>query len=171
MKDRKSGREQLDITFYISPEGWVYTDSFGLLEIVGRLGDAGIKEKNGRRTLYIPKKIDGYEVYIVDLRGFMHGFDRLVVPEGVGFIGAGAFMGCTELREVRLPKSLLVLGENAFYGTAIPQKRIDALYKRYEGAFDACFPDPDEFAPRRETPAGCGQPPEAPEEPGSDIPF
>lgn len=44
---------------------------------------------------------------------------EFVIPEGVQSIAPGAFIGCTSLTAVSLPSTLVLVGECAFYDTAI----------------------------------------------------
>ena len=138
-------RQTLEVTVYISDEGWIYADSFGCAELIGRDGqNVGIREKNGVRTLHIPKKVDGLEVYLLSFHGFMKDFEALYIPDGVGFILPGAFAGCENLKKVRIPSSMLEIADNAFYGTAIPEKRLKQLYAI---KYDCAFPVQDSEIP------------------------
>ena len=56
--------------------------------------------KDGRTLLLAPASLSG----------------TYVVPEGTKNISAGAFIGCTNLNEVVLPSTLVLVGDCAFYG-------------------------------------------------------
>ena len=124
--------EKITVTYYISDDGWVYTDSFGAAMLEGRADrSTGITEKAGHRILTLPEHVDGMEVYIV---GFDAEYDDtvtdVIIPDGVGIIGSKAFCGWRKLRRVSVPDSVQEITEGAFSGTAIPHRVQKKLYER-----------------------------------------
>lgn len=124
--------EKVTVTYYISEEGWIYTDSFGLAMLEGRSDpNTGITEKRRRRILTLPREVDGMEVYIV---GFDAEYDGtvtdVIVPDGVGIIGAKAFCGWKKLHRISIPDSVKEISKDALSGTAIPRRVQKKLYKR-----------------------------------------
>lgn len=125
-------REKITVTYYISDEGWIYTDSFGAAMLEGRADrSTGITEQRGRRILTLPREVDGMEVYIVSLDAeYDDTVTDVIVPEGVGIIGPKAFCGWRKLRRVSVPDSVREITEGAFSGTAIPRRVQRELYRR-----------------------------------------
>lgn len=151
-------KEKFTVTYYVSDEGWIYSDSFGVAQLEGRTDKkVGVEEIDGVKTLVIPKEVDGLAVYLIMFRGFEEGFEALYVPDGVGIIGPHAFAGCAKLKSVRVPEDIYAIDETAFLGTAVGEERAQALY-----AMGRCRQEE-----REQAEAG----PAAPEEPGYDIPF
>lgn len=143
--------DKITVTFHITEEGWIYTESFGTAQLEGRTDfEAGIEERNGVRTLVIPEQVDGLDVYTLAFRRFEQGFDALYVPDGVGIILPYAFAGCTELKTVRVPEDIYDIADTAFYKTSVPEQRLRELY-----AMGAC---------KREQAASA-------QEPAQEIPF
>lgn len=66
--------------------------------------------------LWVPAERDGKKISAIKYEAFLDRTDikKLVVAEGVSDIGGGAFLGCTNLTEVELPRSLTHLGRNVF---------------------------------------------------------
>lgn len=56
---------------------------------------------------------------------FRTGFKRLVLPEGLTYIGGYAFHGCDHLRYVELPSSLKEIGKSAFSGCHIDTVKVN----------------------------------------------
>lgn len=56
---------------------------------------------------------------------FRTGFKRLVLPEGLTYIGGYAFHGCDHLRYVELPSSLKEIAESAFSGCRIDTVKVN----------------------------------------------
>ena len=161
--------QKLTVTYYITDDGWVYTDSFGLAQLEGRVGnDVGVELIDGVRTLVIPEQVDGMDVYILAFRSFMQGFEALYVPDGVGIILPYAFAGCAQLQSVRVPEDMYDIDETAFLGTGLSEARQKELHAmgrmRQEQEEERCRQRQREAA--AQTTDG-----EEPEEPGSDIPF
>lgn len=64
------------------------------------------------------KAIQGYAF-------FRTGFKRLVLPEGLTYIGGYAFHGCDHLRYVELPSSLKEINKSAFSGCHIDTVKVN----------------------------------------------
>ncbi len=61
------------------------------------------------------------------------------LPEGLEFIGSGAFFGCPSLTTITLPKTLKVIDNSAFYGTFITSVSIpSSVDSIYSSAFSSC---------------------------------
>lgn len=78
--------------------------------------------------LWVPAERDGKKISAIKYEAFLDRTDikKLVVAEGVSDIGGGAFLGCTNLTEVELPKSLTHLGRNVF-GNATTKSNITSI--------------------------------------------
>lgn len=63
------------------------------------------------------KTIQGYAF-------FRTGFERLILPEGLLYIGGSAFTECAELKYLELPQSLTHIGRNAFAGCEMDTVKI-----------------------------------------------
>lgn len=124
--------EKFTVTYSISDEGWVYTDSFGVAMLEGRTDrSTGITEKRGRRILTLPDQVDGIDVYIVGFDGeYDDTVTDIIVSEGIGIIGPHAFRGWKKLRRIRLPDSLQEISGGALSGTSIPHRVQRKLYER-----------------------------------------
>lgn len=149
------GSEKITISYYITREGWVYTDSFGCAVLEGRLNaDTGVTERNGQRILTLPVCLDGMDVYIIAFDGeYDDGVTDVIVPEGIGIIGPHAFWGWRSLRRISIPDSVRVIDEGAFFGTGIPRRLQLELYRRQLNVTEIT------------------EAPDAHTEPGHDIPF
>ena len=181
--------EKITVTYIINDDGWVYTDSFGLVQLEGRTDkNVGVKIIDGVRTLCIPEQVDDMDVYIIAFNGFQEGFEALYVPDGVGIIMPHAFAGSSELKTVRVPEDMYDISEGAFRGTAVPEERQRELYamgrmkqeiaeekaRETETAERAKLEelikeDPSLWDIYKKGQELAG--PEVPEEPGNDIPF
>ena len=124
--------EKITVTYCISDNGWIYTDSFGVAMLEGRTDrEVGITEQRGRRILTLPREVDGMEVYIVSLDAeYDDTVTDVIIPDGVGIIGSKAFCGWRKLRRVSVPDSVREISEGAFSGTAIPRRVQRELYRR-----------------------------------------
>lgn len=85
--------------------------------ITGYVGD--------EQYVVIPEEVYGVSVEEIDDFAFS-GTDviSVIIPEGVTCIGYAAFLECTELTEVSLPESLLIIEGWAFAKTAVEELRI-----------------------------------------------
>lgn len=145
--------EKITVTYRISDEGWIYTESFGTAQLEGRTGfNVGVEERDGVKTLVIPEKVDGLDVYILSFPRYEEGFEALYVPDGTGIILPFAFAGCRDLKTVRVPEDIYDIADTAFYKTSVPEERLREL-----NAMGRCKKEQAEQA--------------VPEEPGQDIPF
>ena len=76
-----------------------------------------IKENGGLKTTlhdHVHYLGSGKNPYIVALYTDGEAAGEIVLPEGVHFIGAKAFMNCREITGIALPEGLIVIGESAF---------------------------------------------------------
>lgn len=83
--------------------------------------------------IVVPNQIDGVLVSAIGANAFAKctGIERVIVSEGIKEIHDGAFGGCTALKEILLPSSLVTLGDK-------PERRDDgdARYRSYTGVFE-----------------------------------
>ena len=124
--------QAITVTYYVTDDGWVYSDSFGLAMLEGRCSSrVGVSRKKGRRVLTLPDRLDDKDVYIISFDGeYDNRIEEVVIPEGVGIIGPRAFCGWKKLRKISVPDSVQEVSKGAFSGTAIPRKRRRELYAR-----------------------------------------
>ena len=68
--------------------------------------------------LSVPAEIDGYKVSAIAKECFvwMPALTTVTVPDGIAYIGAGAFEGCGNMLSLRLPATLIKIGADAFKG-------------------------------------------------------
>lgn len=77
----------------------------------------GFSENSGDVTeLIFPSEIDGKKVSAIADQSFYLEMTvaRVVIPEGVTYIGSEAFYGCVRLEMLSLPTTLAVIREGAF---------------------------------------------------------
>lgn len=83
--------------------------------------------------IIVPNQIDGIDVLSIGANAFAKctGIERVIVSEGIKEIHDGAFGGCTALKEIHLPTSLVMLGDK-------PERRDDgrASFRSYTGVFE-----------------------------------
>ena len=113
----------------------VFTD--GTVEITGYIGEYRKEE------LVIPATLGGRSVKSVGYLAFgqnsLLSMKRVIVPDGVKRIERWAFAHNYELESVDLPQSLLEIGENAFYHSAIEEIKLpDSLLSLGGEAFMSC---------------------------------
>lgn len=87
--------------------------------------------------LILPKGVKAIE----DFAFFGQGFEEVVLPAGLEFIGSCAFQECRSLKSVILPKSLKKIGEYAFeYCTALKSVRFSGKRPAIigDGVFHGC---------------------------------
>lgn len=53
--------------------------------------------------------------------------EEVIFEEGCKYIGKSVFKGCSRLKKVRLPKSLLEIGDFAFSGCALEEIAIPPM--------------------------------------------
>ena len=126
-------RESIHIRYFISDEGWIYTEFTGLAWLEGRTSsDIGLSEENGKMILRIPSKVDGYPVYMLSMTfDKFDDADELIIPEGVGNILDHAFALRRKLTSVVIPESMVGIAPSAFENTGIPLERQKELYSAY----------------------------------------
>lgn len=72
------------------------------------------------KSVTIPAKIDGYEVYAVDSDMFNESsnIESIKVSNGIEFINSYAFANCQNLKSVSIPESVVYIGDGILNGTA-----------------------------------------------------
>ena len=101
-----------------------------------------------RSDMTIPIEINGKKVVSIGSNAYKscRRMERLVIPEGIRKIDEGAFAECYELKEVRLPSTLVELGADSssgidgpFSGTDIERIDLPSGIKRIGiGSFSNC---------------------------------
>jgi hypothetical protein len=90
--------------------GFVYalTEGGESVAIIGYSGPGGVVE--------VPPELDGLPVTEIGFLAFhfQRAITRVVIPEPVARIGAGAFEGCSNLVSIELPETLTEIGGSAF---------------------------------------------------------
>jgi hypothetical protein len=72
-----------------------------------------VKYKGVERNVVIPP---GLDINRIGQRAFAGtSINSVVIPMGVGYVDERAFMGCSFLKTVRLPNTLISLGRRAFF--------------------------------------------------------
>ena len=97
-----------------------------------------VKYKGTARDVVIPPKL---AINRIGERAFAgSSINSVVIPMGVGYIDERAFMGCSFLRFVTLPNTLISLGRRAFFNCYLLEKiNIPrSLVTIEEGAFFNC---------------------------------
>ena len=67
----------------------------------------------------------------MNLRDYIDENGKCVIPEGVTEIEDDAFQGCTNLKEVTIPKSVRVITSFRVDWYIIPQKRVGEISGKY----------------------------------------
>ncbi|MBQ6551148.1 MAG: leucine-rich repeat protein [Lachnospiraceae bacterium] len=91
-------------------------------DLTATLDDDGVLTLTGSGEMYDYSTLNPAPWY--DSRIYVK---KIVIPEGVTYIGEYAFNGCSALKDVTIPTSVKYIGEKAFYGC----NSID--YVRYDG--------------------------------------
>lgn len=98
---------------------------------------------NGHESnIYIPATYDGLPVMKIGAGAFIGNTDitSVTVAKGVIEIGEAAFQGCENLYEILLPTGLHTIGDYAFMACAIPEITLpDGLTEIGKYAFAYCF--------------------------------
>lgn len=76
----------------------------------------GLTENAEDTEVYIPSEIGGRKVTAIGDKSFFMdtAITRVVIPEGVTYVGYQAFWGCVNLETLSLPSTLCVIRESAF---------------------------------------------------------
>lgn len=95
------------------------------------------------KAVYVPVEIKGKTVTEIDKYAFAHCLDieKVYIGEGISKIGEAAFLGCKNLKEIVLPKTLKYIQAQALCATSIEKIRIHENFrsfseKRSEPFFD-----------------------------------
>jgi len=76
-----------------------------------------VKYRGVERNVVIPPKLG---INRIGARAFAGApIQSVVIPMGVGFIDERAFMGCSFLKDVSLPNTLISLGRRAFFNCSM----------------------------------------------------
>ena len=68
------------------------------------------------------------------------GFEDIVLPDRLTYIGHSVFMGCSNLKKITLPKGITVIEHSLFQGTSLVKLEIpDGVTKIEESAFHGCL--------------------------------
>ncbi len=69
----------------------------------------------------VPQEINGLKVISIKESAFANqlGITSLLLPDTVKYIGARALYGCNNLKHTNLPKSLMIIGDQAFFNSGI----------------------------------------------------
>lgn len=99
---------------------WIKTDStvFNYTVKEGVATITGRKNKTEKQTiLVIPTYINTYEVKKIDKIAFAYDdmLEKVIICEGIETIKGGAFYGCSRLKEIIIPESVLLM-ENVAFG-------------------------------------------------------
>ena len=82
-------------------------------------------EPDNAEKVVVPSELDGYKVTSIgSLAFFRCRMKSVVIPEGVRSLGAQAFSGCSELKDVKLPFTLDIIDRNVFE-KCVSLERID----------------------------------------------
>jgi len=82
-------------------------------------------EPDDAESVVVPSELDGNKVTSIgSLAFFRCRMKSVVIPEGVRSLGAQAFSGCGELKDVKLPFTLDIIDRNAFE-KCVSLERID----------------------------------------------
>ena len=95
--------------------------------------------------LALPSTLEGYPVTAIIDYAFSFCWqvlESITVPEGVTYIGEGAFSECPNITRITLPDSLQVVGDGAFAGSSnLSEFDLPAgVFQRGEGLFAASAP-------------------------------
>ena len=106
----------------------IYDKHEGLPKLIC-IGDYRVLEKNGvltikkfigneRAVVHIPGILNGKPVRVIDTYAFCNHqhIEKIVIEEGVTDIRKGAFKDCFKLKEIVLPSTLKVLGQEVMTG-------------------------------------------------------
>ncbi len=79
-----------------------------------------------RGEIILPSSVDGHRVSAVGVLAFVGctNLTRVVIPDGVEWIGGAAFSLCSNLVDVTLPVSLETIGNAAFYNCVALKKLV-----------------------------------------------
>ena len=103
---------------YIDDQGTVWSYSFQSYSAIypGALNIKGCTNVPEDGVLRIPSSINGTDVELINSFAFDQNTDisEVVIPEGLKYIGAGAFRNCVNLKTVCFPASLEEIGTLCF---------------------------------------------------------
>ena len=105
----------------------------GTASITGYIGN--------EKAVVIPKKIDGHKVWKIEAEAFANNtlIEKVVLHDGITFIGNSAFSGCNNLLEIVMPKQMDYIGAYAFMNTGISNIIVpEGLNGIQRGTFEYC---------------------------------
>lgn len=118
---------------------WIKTDStvFNYTVKEGVATITGRKNKTEKQTiLVIPTYINTYEVKKIDKIAFAYDdmLEKVIICEGIETIKGGAFYGCSRLKEIIIPESVLLMEKVAFgYCKNLTKINYNAIYCEVKG--------------------------------------
>jgi len=109
--------ETVTLGFTLAEDGKSY--------IVSSIGSCELKHINIPRTYNeLPVTEIGDKAFYTKNLNHLYRFESITISEGIIRIGKEAFFQCTNLKEIKLPESLLYIDDSAFYQTSITEVSI-----------------------------------------------
>ena len=123
----------------------IYSDKLSITDDGTVTGTDSLKSFTG--TLSIPRYLNEIKVTAIDKEAFAtkeegkaYSFTKLILPDTITSIGEKAFMNCTELVEVSLPRGISELSDYIFAGCKNLKLFVspDGITSIGKNAFDGC---------------------------------
>ena len=123
----------------------IYSDKLSITDDGTVTGTDSLKSFTG--TLSIPRYLNEIKVTAIDKEAFAakegekaYSFTKLILPDTITSIGEKAFMNCTELVEVSLPRGVSELSDYIFAGCKNLKLFVspDGITSIGKNAFDGC---------------------------------
>ena len=123
----------------------IYSDKLSITDDGTVTGTDSLKSFTG--TLSIPRYLNEIKVTAIDKEAFAakeegkaYSFTKLILPDTITSIGEKAFMNCTELVEVSLPRGVSELSDYIFAGCKNRKLFVspDGITSIGKNAFDGC---------------------------------
>ena len=113
----------------------------GIIRTSGNNAFKPVTKKRVESNIVIPTFIEGYPVSILGSHLFNNAkfIESVVIPDSVTNIEQYAFIECYRLKEVKLSKNLIKIGDSAFYGIPVESIVIPGSTQSIgSSAFDSC---------------------------------